>query len=587
MQNPVSKKPEQTRKAFIKLSGYLSKKRKSQLLLLFMVMILSGVAELITLGLFVPFLSALSDPDKLWEIPTIRTIANYTNMSNSSELIIPLTLLFTLAAIFSTFIRLLNLRLNCQLAASIGSDISCEVFKRTIYKPYAFHVRSNSSSLISGIATNLNRTVAAINGFLQLMTSLIVAIGLFIGLLLINWKLAVGTGVLFGSIYSYIALTSRIKLKFASNKIANLAEQQIKIIQEGLGAIREVILGNNQVYYLEKYKEIDVVYRGLLANNKFISAYPRYSIEGTGLVIMALIGGILALQKGNGNETVLTLLGALALGAQRLLPALQQIYGSWSNIKGFSGDLSKVLYLLRQPIVNTPSNLNPIGFTEKITLENISFSYSLHEPDVLKGVSMEIYNGDRIGIIGGSGSGKSTITDIIMGLLEPTKGRIFVDNVDLYDSSKNSVRQWQDIVTHVPQSIYLSDNTIAENIAFGIPYDEIDHARVKEAAKQAEIDKFIQNSLGGYESIVGERGMRLSGGQRQRIAIARALYKKAQVMVFDEATSALDVDTETAVMAGIEGLSDSLTIIIIAHRLSTTKCCNRVFSLNNGALMEM
>ena len=498
-----------------------------------------------------------------------------------------MTLIFSSATIVATVVRLINLRLNCFLAASIGSDLSCEAFKRTIYKPYAYHIASNSSNLISGIATNLNRTVAAINSLLQLITSLVVSIGLFFGLLLINWKIAISAACVFGGLYVFIALRSRKNLKLNSKHIVNLAEKQIKVIQEGLGAIREVILGGNQKFYLDKYSEVDLVYRSLLAQNKFVSAYPRYSLEGVGLVLMSLMGGFLVSQEGTSNTAALSLLGALALGAQRILPALQQVYGSWSIIKGFSADLESVLDLLRQTVREDTYDLQPIAFNEKITLRDIVFSYSIDGNEVLKGANMVINRGDRIGIVGESGSGKSTIIDILIGLLRPTNGTVIVDDIDLYGTcGDDTIERWQSMIAHVPQNIYLSDNSIAENIAFGVPLDEIDHERVREAASQAQIKDYIENSLGGFGSVVGERGVRLKGGQRQRIAIARALYKNAKVLIFDEATSALDINTEIEVMAAIENLSSSLTIILVAHRLSTTKCCNRVFSLKGGSLIE-
>ena len=260
MRHPTKLRSPRTRNLFLRLSGYLSKRRKVQLVLLFGVMILSGTAELFTLGLIIPFLSVLTDPDQIWKISNVRVIAGYVGVSEPSELIIPLTLIFSSATIVATVVRLINLRLNCFLAASIGSDLSCEAFKRTIYKPYAYHIASNSSNLISGIATNLNRTVAAINSLLQLITSLVVSIGLFFGLLLINWKIAISAACVFGGLYVFIALRSRKNLS-NSKHIVNLAEKQIKVIQEGLGAIREVILGGNQKFYLDKYSEVDLVYK--------------------------------------------------------------------------------------------------------------------------------------------------------------------------------------------------------------------------------------------------------------------------------------------------------------------------------------
>jgi ATP-binding cassette subfamily B protein len=284
-------------------------------------------------------------------------------------------------------------------------------------------------------------------------------------------------------------------------------------------------------------------------------------------------------QKEGGIATAIPVLGALALGAQRLLPALQQAYASFSAIIGVEASLKDVLALLDQPL---PEYLNqlfpaPILFEKEIKLTNLSFSYTKDSPLVLENINLSILKGERIGFIGVTGSGKSTLIDIIMGLLSPTNGKLTIDQKIL---SRENQRSWQVRIAHVPQNIYLSDSTIEENIAFGIPVNEINHQRVKEAAKQAQIADMIDSSENGYQTLVGERGVRLSGGQRQRISIARALYKKADVLIFDEATSSLDTETEEVVMSAIDKLGENLTILIIAHRLTTLKGCDRIVKLD-------
>jgi ATP-binding cassette subfamily B protein len=292
----------------------------------------------------------------------------------------------------------------------------------------------------------------------------------------------------------------------------------------------------------------------------------------------------LVLQRGSG-AAVIPLLGALALGAQRLLPALQQVYSGWSSLIGYNTAMQAVLALLSQPLPPQVQVVEPLQLGQSIRLDSVHFSYGHDQPKVLHGVNLQIRRGERIGLIGSTGSGKSTMMDLLMGLLPPTAGQLLVDGADLHDPEHpDRLMAWRASIAHVPQSIYLADSSIAENIAFGVPSEYIDLALVKQAAAQAQIASFIESNPEGYESFVGERGIRLSGGQRQRIGLARALYKKARVLVLDEATSALDTRTEETVMKAINGLSESLTVIMIAHRLSTLKSCDRVIRLEHGSV---
>ncbi|QNJ30595.1 ABC transporter type 1/ ATPase component [Synechococcus sp. PROS-9-1] len=559
---------------------HLSRRRRMQLGLLPLVMLSSGVAELVSLGAVLPFLSVLSDPERLWQQSLIQVVAVHVGWSRASQLVLPATLAFAAAAVSAALIRLANLWLNGRLAAAIGSDLSCEAYRRTLFQPYCVHVQRNSASIIHTITAQIGQTVGALNAMLQLLTSAVVAVGLLTGLLLIDTNVALAAAALFCCAYGALAIVSRRELRVNGQKIAKASTLQLKALQEGLGAIRDVLLDGTQPMYLQIYRQADFPQRQFAAKNAFIIAFPRYSLEALGMVAIALLGGALVVQRGSGSA-VIPLLGAMALGAQRLLPALQQIYAGWAALKGYNAAMQGVMEMLSQPIPPTVIGVEPLPLRQGILLCDVYYRYWQDQPDVLQGLHLEIRPGERIGIIGSTGSGKSTTVDLLMGLLVPTSGKVLVDGADLHDPEHpERLLAWRASIAHVPQNIYLADSSISENIAFGVPFDEIDLDRVKRAAGQAQIAKFIESSREGYESFVGERGIRLSGGQRQRIGIARALYKQARVLVFDEATSALDTGTEEAVMAAVEELSQELTIVMIAHRLSTVQKCDRLVSLD-------
>jgi len=373
---------------------------------------------------------------------------------------------------------------------------------------------------------------------------------------------------------------SRQRLRRNSQRIAYEQTQVLKALQEGLGGIRDVLLDGTQPVYCDIFRQADQPLRRAQANNIFIGGSPRPAMEALGMVLIAALAYTLSRQA-EGIGSALPVLGALALGAQRLLPALQQIYNSWANIAGSHASLADVVLLLDQPL---PADLlqpspAPLLFKDGIRFDAVRFRYTSDGPWVLDDLDLNIPKGARVGFVGSTGSGKSTTLDLMMGLLMPTEGEFLVDGQPI---SGDRVRAWQRNIAHVPQSIYLADTTLAENIAFGVPPEAIDLDRVREAARQAQIADLIESSPEGYQACVGERGIRLSGGQRQRIGIARALYKQARVLVFDEATSALDNATEQSVMAAIEGLGSDLTILLIAHRLTTVRRCDIIVELEHG-----
>jgi ABC-type multidrug transport system fused ATPase/permease subunit len=567
----------------IRLWHHLSHRRQRQFILLTCLMLVSAVAEVVSLGAVLPFLGVLVAPDQLFSHAIVAELAQAWGITSADQLVLPLTVAFATAALIAGAVRILLLWVSTWLACASGADLSIEVYRRTLYQPYSVHVSQNSSTVLSGIGKVNGVVFSVLLPLLSLVSSTVLLVAIMLALLSIDPLVASVAAFGFGASYALITWTSRRRLQRNSQIIAHEQTQVVKALQEGLGGIRDVLLDSTQAVYCDIYRKADHPMRRAQGSNVFIGGSPRYAMEALGMVMIAALACSLSLQEG-GIATALPVLGSLALGAQRLLPALQQIYGAWASIAGCHALLADALTLLDQPL---PAELplpvpEALPFHDAIRFDSVRFRYTRKGPWVLDGLNVSIPKGARIGIVGSTGSGKSTMLDLLMGLLIPSEGELLVDGQPI---SGNRLRAWQRSIAHVPQSIYLADTTLAENIAFGVSLEAIDLGRVQEAARQAQIADFIEHSPQGYQASVGERGIRLSGGQRQRIGIARALYKKASVLVFDEATSALDNATEQLVMDAIEGLNRDLTILIIAHRLTTVRQCDTILELEHGRVV--
>lgn len=561
---------------------HLSRKRKLQFFLLLGIMIAGSLAELMSIGAVLPLLGVLTVPEKVFDHPYAQPFVSFFNIETPQELILPTVILFGFAAVASGLIRLLMIYATTRYSYAVGADISVDMYRRTLYQPYAVHVKKNSSELIAGISSkSAALTGSVLMPVLNLLSSLFFTAGVLLALAAIDPTVTAIAFLLVGGIYLLISAVTKQGLKRNSETVSRETVQVIKSLQEGLGGIREVLIDGTQELHCKIFQAADHPLRLAHGYNHFISASPRYVIETVGMIAIAAFAYVASGQPG-GIVGALPVLGALALGAQRLLPIFQQGYAAFSTIRGASSPVWDVLEVLDQPLPEGVEDVGTISFKSGINLDKVSFRYDAEMP-VLDNISIRLKKGGRYGFAGATGSGKSTLLDIVMGLLEPTGGTFSIDGQEI---TKKNRRSWQKHIAHVPQVIFLSDATIAENIAFGVPLDQIDHARVTAAAKQAQIAHAIESWPLKYETIVGELGTRLSGGQRQRIGIARALYKQAEVLVFDEATSALDDGTEQAVMEAIESLSDELTILIVAHRLSTLNNCDEVFELVNGQIAK-
>ncbi len=568
-----------------RLWSHLSYRRRLQVTALVFLMLISSIAEIISIGATLPFLAVLTAPTRVFAHPNAQPIIHAFGIDTPEDLLLPLTAAFCVAALIAGSTRLLLTWASTRVSFASGSDLSMGIYQRTLYQPYAVHVARNSSEVINGIVTKTSGVIYGVIGpTLSLVSSTVILFAILAVMFSVEPAISLVAFGGFGAIYGVIVWLTRTQKNKNSKRIARESTQVLKSLQEGLGGIRDVLINGSQTAYCQIYRSADHPLRRAQGSNQFIAQAPRFGIEALGMVLIAALAYVMALQP-EGISTAIPVLGALALGAQRMLPVMQLAYASLTSIQGGQDSLRDTLDLLDQPLPEYANQAPPapLPFKRHIRFNKLSFRYSSETQWILRDLNLSIEKGSRVGIIGTTGSGKSTLLDIVMGLLAPTEGALIVDDQNI---TIENLRSWQANIAHVPQAIFITDNSIEENIAFGIPKEQIDHKRVRQAARQAQIADIIEDWPRQYETLVGERGVRISGGQRQRIGIARALYKKADVIIFDEATSALDGETEGAVMHAIEGLGPDLTILIVAHRLTTLKNCTEIVEIGDGRILR-
>lgn len=566
---------------FKSLWVHINSNRKIELYFLLVLMIISSFADVVSIGAVVPFLGALASPEKLFEFQIIKNYGPLVGVVSPFDLLLPLTIIFIIAAILAALIRLILIKISTRISFAIGSDLSLQIYRNILSQPYTFHVSRNSSEFIDAVTIKSNEVIySALMPALIFISSCFTLFAILGALLIINPIVSMIAIGIFSVLYGVIIFTAKNRIRTNSETIAKESPRLIQSLQEGFGGIRDILIDGTQEAYCSYYDKANQKYKNAQCSNQFISLSPRHVIEGIGIILVAIFSYYLASQS-QGFLNAIPLLGVLALAAQRLLPILQQIYGAWSNINGSQAAIRQVIIFLN---LEQDQNIRPdkssLSFKKEITLQNLSFSYD-GQRLVLDDINFTLFKGERIGIIGETGSGKSTLIDILMGLIEPTDGAIQVDGDKI--TKKNS-QSWRQNIAHVPQSIYIADGAIDENIAFGVVGENIDENRVYQAAKDAQILETIYQQPNQFKERLGERGVRLSGGQRQRIGIARALYKNAQVIFLDEATSALDSKTESNVMESINTQNKLTTMIIVAHRVSTLKHCTKIIELKDGKI---
>ena len=562
----------------------ITKKRKTQFYFLLFLVIIVSLSEIISIGAIFPFLAALSNPEILLNNLFIKKIATFFHFDLKSEILWFFTIVFIIASVFAGLMRTLLLYTQTKWGFAIGADLSFKIYKNTLNQDYKFHLNKNSSEIISAISKKANDVVHLVYlPLLMIISSLIMLVIVFSFLILFHPAMTILCSLGFGSVYCIFILFTKKSLDRNGRVINDSTSKLIQNIQEGLGGIRDVIINNSQDFYCKEFKKVDIPLRRAHSNLIIVSAIPRFGIESLGMAIIALVAYYFSNDATN-FSSLLPTIGVLAMGAQRLLPIMQRSYASWTLINGGKEVLKESLGLINKNIPNQLKSSKKMDFNNELIFKNVYFKYSKNEKWGLKNINLRIKKGQSVGVIGETGSGKSTFIDILMGLLHPDKGKLIVDSIEI---NRSNVIEWRKNISHVPQSIFIADLSVNQNIAVGISSEKIDYKLVNKSAKISKIDDVIQNMENRYKEIIGERGSKLSGGQKQRIGIARAVYNQAKIIVFDEATSALDLVKEKQVLDSIYENCEDITLIMIAHRISTLERCDIVYQIKDGGLFKV
>jgi ATP-binding cassette, subfamily B, bacterial PglK len=558
----------------------LTAARRRELGLLTLLMPATAVAETATVAAVVPFIALLSDQPIA---PPIQVFVQHISRLGIASPIGLAAVLFASVVTIAAALRLALSWISRHFAFQLGHEVSVEIQRRLLSQPYSYHLQRHSSEHLAALdKVDLLVFDLAIQG-VQAISALLIGAFILALLVAIDPLNAIVAFLVIGGFYAIALAATRERLRHHGATINSAYEQRAKFVQESVGGIRDLILDHAQNEALDRFRTIDAKFARARANTAFLAAAPRFLIEAAGLMMIGLLAIIIAGRSG-GITAALPFLAALALGALRLLPLLSQLFGAWASFAVAGPILADVAALLRLPLPDDCKVAEPMEFHRSIEFKEVSFNYPDRAHRAIEEVALTIPKGSRVAITGRTGSGKSTLADLLMGLIEPGKGSILVDGVRL---TPDRLPSWRRSVAHVPQEIFLADDSIAANIALSFHGRELDRERIRAASICAQLHEFIETLPNCYDTHVGERGVRMSGGQRQRLALARALYKQAPLLVLDEPTSALDDQTEMGIIDALDELQSSgTTIVIVAHRLSTMAKCNPVFVLEEGRVVR-
>ena len=556
----------------------LTQKERRNLIWIFSLMLFGTVLETFSLGLVVPVVGLLTKSEYLKSHPRIDELLNYPSQT---QFVVGAMLLLVLVYVVKSIFLIGSLWVQYGYSTAVTKRLGRTLFENYLKQPFTYHLQRNSATLIRNSQNSASVMSGTIDPILSIAADALVTTGMMMLLLVIEPKGTIITILVF-------ALSSLALRRFSSRRIRLWGEAQnfhkgkiIQHLQQGFGGVKDVKILGRENYFVNQYSDHLDGNANVLRRFSLAQAIPRFGLE---ILMMIGLASLVSTMVLSGQELtgILPVLGLFGAAAFRLLPAVNRSILSAQTINlnrplvdGVAADLGLS--------ISTTSTKSVHGhLASSISVENLSFSYETSTTQALTGVSIDIARGEAVGLVGPSGSGKSTLVDILLGLLEPTSGRVLVDGNDI----RENLRGWQDQIGYVPQSIFLTDDTLRRNVAFGLPKGEIDDDAVKSAIRSAQLEDFVSSLPDGLDTIVGERGVRLSGGQRQRIGIARALYNNPDVLVLDEATSSLDTETEHGVMQAVQALQGEKTVIIVAHRLSTVEYCDRLYRLENARIVD-
>jgi ABC-type branched-subunit amino acid transport system ATPase component len=572
---------------FKKLVFLLDSHEKKRAVFLLIMIIIMAFLEMVGIAAIFPFIAVLTDPsviEKNFILNFMFQVSSMFGVQNNEQFIFALGVILFFILIISLFFKVITTYLQIIFMGKLIHSISKRFVEGYLHQPYSWFLKRNSTDLGKNILSEVGNVVGnGIGKLVDLITKGAVTISIIILLIIVDFKLALI--VSFSIILTYVLIFSFLKtyLKKIGKESSKNNQLRFITISEAFGAVKEVkVLGLEKVY-IKSFSNSSQIFARTYASASIIAALPRFFLEAVAF------GGILLIilymmSKSNSFSDALPIIILYAFAGYRLIPAIQVMYAALSQLT-FVGPVVDKLYddLINLQSFEDNKHQGKISFNKTISLKNINYNYPGSSRIVLKDITLNISAKSIVGFVGPTGSGKTTLIDIILGLLEAQKGSLEVDGEII---TKQNSRFWQRYIGYVPQHIYLSDDTVSANIAFGVESKNIDQAKVEKVSKIANLHEFVLNELPKqYLTTIGERGVRLSGGQRQRIGIARALYFNPSVLVLDEATSALDNQTEKAVMDGLNNLGKDITIILIAHRLNTVKICNTIFKLEKGQLI--
>lgn len=558
--------------------------QRRQFMSLIALMMIGAILEMAGIGLLLPVLALMTQPDFVAKSPTLAKILGILGNPGQAELIMGAMLaLVGVNAIRTGFLALLAWR-QSRFIQFLVVSLSERMYAGYLSQPYTFHLQRNSAQLIRNTTGEVAVFAGAVQNVLGLASETMVLVLITALLLLVDPLGVVVVLALLGLAAWWFNQRTRRRISMWGIQREHHEGMRIQHLQQGLGGAKEVKLLGRESFFLGDYNRHNLGSAHANQRHTFVQALPRLWLEFLAILGMGVFV-VTVLLRGNPIDAIVPSLGVFAAAAFRLMPSVNRMLGAVQGIRygmpaiqNLSAEFS-TFQTAQLPVVAAQDD---IAFNTIIELDQVRFAYPAAHKSALDGMSLTIPKGASVGFIGGSGAGKSTLVDVVLGLLTPTSGAVKVDGVDI----QSRLRSWQDQLGYVPQSIYLTDDTLRRNVAFGLPEAEIDESAVLHALRAAQLEEFVSTLPQGLDTLVGERGVRLSGGQRQRIGIARALYYDPPVLVLDEATSALDTATEQGVMAAVNALHGNKTLLIVAHRLSTVAHCDFIFRLEGGHIVE-